>query len=102
MFLLLQAQLYRIAEHYLRRTNLSVICRTADVELAVADAVNVEKDISERSNSKMVYINLCAQVLSQCTRLQSDAGPSDSLVNTKSSADQAVEKSENCIFLQRQ
>ncbi|CAL9175082.1 unnamed protein product [Musa hybrid cultivar] len=92
-----QAQLYRIAEHYLRRTNLSVICRTADVELAVADAVNVEKDISERSNSKMVYINLCAQVLSQCTRLQSDAGPSDSLVNTKSSADQAVEKSENCI-----
>lgn len=61
-----QAQLNRIAEHYLRRTNLSPLRRTAVTELAVADAVNVEKDIVERSNSKLVYVNLCSQVLSQC------------------------------------
>ncbi|KAH7657878.1 Zinc finger RING/FYVE/PHD-type protein [Dioscorea alata] len=60
-----QAQLNRIAEHYLRRANLSQMRRTAVTELAVADAVNVEKDIVERSNSKLVYVNLCSQVLCQ-------------------------------------
>ncbi|WOK91469.1 hypothetical protein Cni_G00160 [Canna indica] len=90
-----QAQLYRIAEHYLRRTNLSVICRTADVELAVADAVNIEKDISERSSSKMVYANLCAQVVAQCTKVQSDAVQSDLLV---SDADLEVENTGSCIY----
>lgn len=60
-----QAQLYRITEHYLRKTNLPVMRRTADTELAVADAVNVEKDICHKSNSKLVYVNLCAQVISQ-------------------------------------
>lgn len=60
-----QAQLYRITEHYLRKTNLPVMRRTADTELAVADAVNVEKDICQKSNSKLVYVNLCAQVISQ-------------------------------------
>ncbi|XP_038981372.1 uncharacterized protein At4g10930 isoform X2 [Phoenix dactylifera] len=67
-----QAQLYRITEHYLRSTNLSVIRRTAETELAVADAVNVEKEIFERSNSKLVYINLCSQVLSQHTKSQDE------------------------------
>lgn len=38
--------------------------RTADTELAVADAVNIEKGIFERSNSKLVYVNLCSQALS--------------------------------------
>lgn len=61
----MQAQLYRITEHYLRKTNLPVMRRTADTELAVADAVNVEKDICDKSNSKLVYVNLCAQVISQ-------------------------------------
>ncbi|KAJ0964996.1 hypothetical protein J5N97_026134 [Dioscorea zingiberensis] len=59
-----QAQLHRIAEHYLRRANLSSMRRTAVTELAIADAVNVEKDIFERSNSKLVYVNLCSQALS--------------------------------------
>ncbi|XP_074580177.1 uncharacterized protein At4g10930 isoform X2 [Curcuma longa] len=90
-----QAQLYRLAEHYLRRTNLSVIRRTADVELAVADAINVEKDISERSKSKMVYMNLCAQILSQCTRLESDAATFDQMVNKDCSVDQGVQNPEN-------
>ncbi|XP_020588381.1 LOW QUALITY PROTEIN: uncharacterized protein At4g10930 [Phalaenopsis equestris] len=63
-----QAQLYRIAEHYLRRTNLSIIRRTAETELAVADAVNVEKEICERSNSKLVYVNLCSQAVSQLAK----------------------------------
>lgn len=61
-----QVQLYRITEHYLRRTNLPLMRRTADTELAVADAVNIEKEIFERSNSKLVYINLCSNALSQC------------------------------------
>ncbi|KAK1322542.1 Uncharacterized protein QJS10_CPA03g00879 [Acorus calamus] len=60
-----QAQLYRLAEHYLRNANLRVIRRTADTELAVADAINVEKEICDRSNSKLVYVNLCSQVCSQ-------------------------------------
>ncbi|KAK3161781.1 hypothetical protein QOZ80_1BG0081350 [Eleusine coracana subsp. coracana] len=42
-----QAQLHRIAEHYLQKANLDVIRRCADTELAIADAVNVEKDIYE-------------------------------------------------------
>lgn len=67
-----QAQLYRITEYYLRKANLVVIRRTAETELAVADAVNVEKDIFERSNSKLVYINLCSQVLSQHAKSQAE------------------------------
>lgn len=63
--LILQAQLYRITEQYLRRTNLPIIRRTAETELAVADAVNVEKEIFERSNSKLVYVNLCSLAMSQ-------------------------------------
>ncbi|XP_077251311.1 RING/U-box protein [Tasmannia lanceolata] len=62
-----QAQLYRLTEHYLRKANLPVIRRTADTELAVADAVNIEKEICNKSKSKLVYLNLCSQVLSQRT-----------------------------------
>ncbi|XP_068644257.1 uncharacterized protein At4g10930 [Aristolochia californica] len=60
-----QAQLNRLAEHFLKKANLPVIRRTAETELAVADAVNIEKDICERSGSKLVYVNLCSQMLSQ-------------------------------------
>ncbi|KAG8382120.1 hypothetical protein BUALT_Bualt05G0043500 [Buddleja alternifolia] len=58
-----QAQLYRLAEHFLKKANLSVICRAAETELAVADAVNIEKEVADRSNSKLVYVNLCSQEL---------------------------------------
>lgn len=71
-----QAQLYRITEHYLRRANVPVIRRTAETELAVADAVNVEKEIFERSNSKLVYVNLCSQTVSQLANMQESAEPS--------------------------
>ncbi|XP_051129465.1 uncharacterized protein At4g10930 isoform X2 [Andrographis paniculata] len=56
-----QAQLYRLAEHFLKKANLSTACRSAETELAVADAVNIEKQIADRSNSKLVYMNLCSQ-----------------------------------------
>ncbi|CAJ1937239.1 unnamed protein product [Sphenostylis stenocarpa] len=58
-----QTQLYRLTERLLRNTNLSVICRTGITELAVADAINIEKEVADRSNSKLVYLNLCSQEL---------------------------------------
>ncbi|CAI9094335.1 OLC1v1030059C1 [Oldenlandia corymbosa var. corymbosa] len=60
-----QAQLYRLAELFLRKANLPVISITAETELAVADAVNIEKEVANRSNSKLVYVNLCSQELSR-------------------------------------
>ncbi|KAL1364105.1 hypothetical protein HN51_012270 [Arachis hypogaea] len=58
-----QTQLYRLTERLLRNTNLPVIRRTADTELAVADAINIEKEVADRSSSKLVYLNLCSQEL---------------------------------------
>ncbi|WVZ25550.1 hypothetical protein V8G54_004094 [Vigna mungo] len=58
-----QTQLYRLTERLLRNTNLTVIRRTGITELAVADAVNIEKEVADRSNSKLVYLNLCSQEL---------------------------------------
>lgn len=58
-----QTQLYRLTEHFLRKANLPVIRRTAETELAVADAVNIEREVANRSNSKLVYVNLCSQEL---------------------------------------
>ncbi|KAL0447749.1 UNVERIFIED_CONTAM: hypothetical protein Slati_1902800 [Sesamum latifolium] len=58
-----QTQLYRLTEHFLKKANASVACRTAETELAVADAVNIEKQVADRSNSKLVYLNLCSQEL---------------------------------------
>ncbi|PIN20145.1 hypothetical protein CDL12_07161 [Handroanthus impetiginosus] len=58
-----QAQLYRLTEHFLKKANLSVVCGSAEMELAVADAVNIEKLVADRSNSKLVYLNLCSQEL---------------------------------------
>lgn len=60
----LQIQLYRLAEHFLKKANPSSLCRNAETELAVADAVNIEKTVADRSNSKLVYVNLCSQELS--------------------------------------
>lgn len=58
-----QAQLHRLTEHFLRKANMPVNRRTAEIELAVADAVNIEKEVADRSNSKLVYVNLCSQEL---------------------------------------
>ncbi|KAK1564409.1 hypothetical protein Q3G72_002621 [Acer saccharum] len=57
----LLTQLYRLTECFLKKANLPVIRRTAETELAVADAVNIEKEVADRSNSKLVYLNLCSQ-----------------------------------------
>lgn len=59
----MQTQLYRLTERLLKNTNLSVIRRTGITELAVADAINIEKEVADRSNSKLVYLNLCSQEL---------------------------------------
>ncbi|KAL7111840.1 hypothetical protein ACP275_05G114900 [Erythranthe tilingii] len=58
-----QAQLYRLTEHFLKKANMSLVSRAAETELAVADAVNIEKGIADKSNSKLVYANLCSQEL---------------------------------------
>nr|ABA96698.2 expressed protein [Oryza sativa Japonica Group]USH99985.1 hypothetical protein [Oryza sativa Japonica Group] len=79
-----QAQLYRIVEHYLQKANLSVIRRCADTELAIADAVNVEKDISERSSSKSVYVNLCSQATRQPAKGKSENDASDLIEKSES------------------
>lgn len=63
----MQAHLYRLTEHLLRKANLTVIRRTAVTELAVADAINIEKAVAERSNSKLVYVNLCSQEILRLT-----------------------------------
>ncbi|KAH6805091.1 hypothetical protein C2S51_029922 [Perilla frutescens var. frutescens] len=60
-----QVQLYRMTEHFLKKANLLAVSQTAETELAVADAVNIEKDVANRSNSKLVYVNLCSQELSR-------------------------------------
>lgn len=59
-----QAQLHRITEHFLKKTHMPITTRpTAEIELAVADAINIEKSVADRSNSKLVYVNLCSQEL---------------------------------------
>ncbi|XP_072966324.1 uncharacterized protein At4g10930 isoform X1 [Typha angustifolia] len=87
-----QAQLYRLTEHYLRKTNLAVIRRTADTELAVVDAVNIEREILERSNSKLVYLNLCSQILCQYPKPETGVAASYPTVNTESCTDQVPEE----------
>ncbi|KAK9121981.1 hypothetical protein Syun_019598 [Stephania yunnanensis] len=73
-----QTQLYRLTEHFLRKANLPVIRRTADTELAVADATNIEKEIADKSNSKLVYMNLCSQVVSQNANKSKQNGDTES------------------------
>ncbi|XP_024985934.1 uncharacterized protein At4g10930 isoform X2 [Cynara cardunculus var. scolymus] len=71
-----QAQLYRLTEHFLKKTNLPVSRPTAEIELAVADAINVEKSVADRSNSKLVYVNLCSQeLLNRSDNMDSTIGP---------------------------
>ncbi|KAK5812114.1 hypothetical protein F383_13357 [Gossypium arboreum] len=83
-----QAQLYRLTEHFLRKANLPIICRTAETELAVADAINIERDVADRSNSKVVYLNLCSQEVlhrsddSRCIRAKEADTSSPSKIST--------------------
>ncbi|RZC56517.1 hypothetical protein C5167_015367 [Papaver somniferum] len=72
-----QAQLYRMTEYFLKLADLPVIRRTAITELAVADAVNIEKDVVDRSSSKLVYVNLCSQALRQHVHSSKLVGPEE-------------------------
>ncbi|OWM85208.1 uncharacterized protein At4g10930 [Punica granatum] len=74
-----QTQLYRLTEHFLKKANLTSLCRNVETELAVADAVNIEKLVADRSNSKLVYVNLCAQeLLHRSDNTQSNDTPEES------------------------
>lgn len=45
----------------MRKVNLPEIRKTAETELAVADAINIEMEVADKANSKIVYLNLCSQ-----------------------------------------
>ncbi|KZV31504.1 hypothetical protein F511_07355 [Dorcoceras hygrometricum] len=95
-----QAQLYRLAEHFLKKVNPSSIVRTAETELAVADAVNIEKEVADRSNSKLVYVNLCSQeLMRRSDNLNSDRNKESNLCSSSEVAlpDKAAHET-NCIF----
>jgi len=87
-----QAQLHRIAEHYLQKANLDVIRRCADTELAIADAVNVEKDIYGRSSSKSIYVSLCSQASRQPAKEKSDKDTSTLTKKTELGSDLILQK----------
>ncbi|XP_061350931.1 uncharacterized protein At4g10930 [Gastrolobium bilobum] len=84
-----QTQLYRLTERLLRNTNLPVIRRTADTELAVADAINIEKEVADRSSSKLVYLNLCSQELLHRANNTKSNVPASSAVLTDQSEQNA-------------
>ncbi|KAJ6426439.1 hypothetical protein OIU84_022111 [Salix udensis] len=96
-----QTQLHRLTENFLRKVNLPEIRKTAETELAVADAINIEKEIADKSNSKIVYLNLCSQEIMR----QSDDRKSNQVTVSNSSpsavtvdgSEQAVDGSEQAV-----
>ncbi|XP_062074592.1 uncharacterized protein At4g10930 isoform X2 [Humulus lupulus] len=89
-----QAQLYRLTEHLLRKANLPVIRRTAEAELAVADAINIEKAVADRSNIKPVYLNLCSQEILH----RSETSKSSGTPEIDNSVPSAKENSDNLVI----
>ncbi|KAM2271118.1 hypothetical protein ACFXTI_038486 [Malus domestica] len=88
-----QTQLYRLTEHFLKKANLPVIRRTADMELAVVDAINIEKGVADRSSSKLVYMNLCSQeILHRSENRKSSAGAAP--VNSSSPSSVPADRAE--------
>ncbi|KAJ7522742.1 hypothetical protein O6H91_18G025000 [Diphasiastrum complanatum] len=77
-----QAHLNRLVEYQLKRARLPIIERNKESQAAVAAAVLKEKDIYERSNSRIVYTNLCVQSLNQ----QMDVTATEKLENIVSKA----------------
>ncbi|WCJ26532.1 RING/U-box protein [Euphorbia peplus] len=86
-----QTQVYRLTEHFLRKANLPEIRRTAETELAVADAINIEKGVADRSSSKLVYLNLCSQEL---LHRSENSAPLATAESNSSSSLQPVDQSE--------
>ncbi|KAF4351075.1 hypothetical protein F8388_013180 [Cannabis sativa] len=99
-----QAQLYRLTEHLLRKANLPVIRRTAEAELAVADAINIEKAVADRSSSKPVYLNLCSQEILHRSETSKSSGAPDvdnsipSSNSTEKSGQSEKENSDNLVI----
>ncbi|XP_068305155.1 uncharacterized protein At4g10930-like [Pyrus communis] len=88
-----QTQLYRLTEHFLKKANLPVIRRTADTELTVVDAINIEKGVAGRSSSKLVYMNLCSQeILRRSENRKSSAGAAP--VNSSSPSSVPADRAE--------
>ncbi|KAG7557381.1 Zinc finger RING-type [Arabidopsis suecica] len=85
-----QTQLYRLTEHFLKKENLLSVRRSAATELAVADAINIEKAIADKSSSKVVYMNLCSQEILH----HSESKTMDNAVEPNSSSQMAVNESE--------
>ncbi|XP_010422023.1 PREDICTED: uncharacterized protein At4g10930-like isoform X2 [Camelina sativa] len=85
-----QTQLYRLTEHFLKKENLPSVRRSAATELAVADAINIEKAIADKSSSKVVYLNLCSQEILH----HSESKVMDNSVEPNSSSPMAVNESE--------
>ena len=56
--------------------------RTAETELAIADAINIEKEVVDKSNTKVVYLNLCSQEIMHRT----DTGRSNTAADLDSSS----------------
>lgn len=49
----------------------------------MADAVNIERDVADRSNSKPVYLNLCSREISHRSENKSSRGPEIDGLSTK-------------------
>ena len=76
----------------MQKANLDVIRRCADTELAIADAVNVEKDIYGRSSSKSIYVSLCSQASRQPAKEKSDKDTSTLTKKTELGSDLILQK----------
>ncbi|KAI5074675.1 hypothetical protein GOP47_0010636 [Adiantum capillus-veneris] len=64
-----QIQLDRFLEHYLQQAPTEIVCDNPECQAAVREAINKEKEIYDRSNSKGVYVNLCVQALTSLPKL---------------------------------
>ncbi|MCO5560175.1 hypothetical protein L7F22_013783 [Adiantum nelumboides] len=64
-----QIQLDHFIEHYLQQGPIEVVSDNPECQAALATAINKEKEIYARSNSKGVYVNLCVQALASLPKL---------------------------------
>lgn len=92
----MQAQLHCLTEHFLKNANMPVTRRTAEIELAVADAVNIEKEVADRSSSKLVYVNLCSQELLRRADKVTESNPNPDPAVHADKLDEAVKDLSSC------
>ncbi|KAH7372448.1 hypothetical protein KP509_17G005000 [Ceratopteris richardii] len=99
-----QVQLDRFVEHFLQQLSIESIGDNSECQAAISAAVDKEKEIYDKSNSKGVYINLCVQALASIPKFGSSneestsavtATESSSLLPMKSSGGELVEAPDN-------